>query len=281
MFDARVQIIECPRDAIQGIEKVISTQKKIDYINFLIETQLFDCIDFGSFVSPKAVPQMADTAEVLEGINPNFNTKLLVIVVNEKGADRAVSFDKIDYLGYPFSISESFQLRNTRQGIEESFEVLKKINDKTIVKNKETIVYISMAFGNPYGDHWSVDTVIENISRIKTLGISRFSLADTTGEADSNLVQEVFKKVSLCFPELEIGLHLHTKKEDSLDKIKLAYEAGCRKFEGAILGFGGCPFAQDSLVGNLPSEDLLREFRNLDESLILDIQSNFKRLINI
>ena len=254
-------LVDCPRDAIQGISKPISTEKKVIHLKNLIESEAFDWIDFGSFVSPKAVPQMADTVEVLKQLEiESKKTKLLAIVVNEKGAETADSFPEVSYLGYPFSISESFQKRNTNASIEESFSRLKNINEIAKNSNKELVVYISMAFGNPYGDFWSSQLVLDWIEKIEEFGIKEFSLADTTSEAKLEDISSLFEKCILQFPKARIGSHFHSKKEDSLSKIKAAFDAGCRKFDGAILGYGGCPFANDDLVGNIPSEDLLDFF---------------------
>jgi hydroxymethylglutaryl-CoA lyase len=272
-------LVDCPRDAIQGISFPISAQKKADHINKLLESGVFDWIDFGSFVSVKAVPQMSDTAEVLSLLDfSKKKTKLLAIVVNEKGAETASLFPEISYLGYPFSISESFQKRNTNAGIEESFSRLKNITEIAKSTDKELVVYISMAFGNPYGDSWSEELVIEWIGKIKALGIKEFSLADTTAEAEISDISTLFKKCIHEFPELRIGSHFHSKKEDSLLKIKAAYAAGCKKFDGALMGYGGCPFAKDDLVGNIPSEDLLDFFDRKTD--ILTLKSSFIQLIS-
>lgn len=272
-------LVDCPRDAIQGILHSISAQKKADHINKLLESEVFDWIDFGSFVSPKAVPQMADTSEVLKLLNfKNKKTKLLAIVVNEKGAETASHFPEITYLGYPFSISESFQKRNTNAGIDESLSRLKNISEIAKKAGKEVVVYISMAFGNPYGDIWNQDLVVKWIYKVKALGIKEFSLADTTAEAEISDITTLFTKCIHEFPELRIGSHFHSKKEDSLVKIKAAYAAGCRKFDGAMLGYGGCPFAKDDLVGNIPSEDLLDFFERKTD--ILALKNSFIHLIS-
>lgn len=274
-----ITLVDCPRDAIQGILHPISAQKKADHINKLLESEVFDWIDFGSFVSPKAIPQMSDTTEVLKLLNlKNKKTKLLAIVVNEKGAKTASLFPEVNYLGYPFSISESFQKRNTNAGIEESFSRLKKITEIAKNAGKEVVVYISMAFGNPYGDIWSQDLVVEWIRKIQALGIKEFSLADTTAEAEISDIITLFKKCIHEFPELRIGSHFHSKKEDSLLKIKAAYAGGCRKFDGALMGYGGCPFAKDDLVGNIPSEDLLDFFERKTD--ILALKNSFIHLIS-
>jgi hydroxymethylglutaryl-CoA lyase len=270
--------VECPRDAIQGMKEIISAEKKATHINNLIKSNLFDWIDFGSFVSPKAIPQMADTKEVLEKIVFG-STKLLAIVVNERGALEACRFDKINYLGYPFSISEKFQKRNTQSTIEESFEKLKRIVSISTMHTKITVVYISMAFGNPYGELWNKELVFKWIRKIADLGVSEFSLADTTGEANLLQIQELFESCLERFPDIRIGAHFHSEKKNSLDKIKTAFESGCRKFDGAFLGFGGCPFANNDMVGNIPTEDLLRFLKRGSEQQIVELQTSFQNMI--
>jgi hydroxymethylglutaryl-CoA lyase len=273
-----IVIVDCPRDAIQGIKKMISAEKKANHINLLLKSNLFDCIDFGSFVSPQAIPQMADTKEVLDQIELN-DTKLLVIVVNERGALEACNFDKITYLGYPFSISETFQKRNTQSTIQSSFEKLRTIVEISKKHSKIPVVYISMAFGNPYGEFWSMDLVLEWIKKIADLGVVEFSLADTTGEANLLQIKELFEACIQRFPGIRIGAHFHSEKSSSLDKIKSAFDAGCRKFDGAILGFGGCPFANNDMVGNIPTEDVLRYFNRGDDRQILELQTSFQNMI--
>lgn len=273
-----IVIVDCPRDAIQGMHQMISAEKKANHINNLIKSKLFDCIDFGSFVSPQAIPQMADTKEVLDKIVLN-HTKLLAIVVNERGALEACNFDKITYLGYPFSISEEFQKRNTQSSIEASFDKLKKIVEISYKHAKIPVVYISMAFGNPYGELWSKELVFEWIKKIAELGVVEFSLADTTGEANNIQIKELFEACIQKFPNIRIGAHFHSEKSSSLDKIKTAFDAGCRKFDGAILGFGGCPFANNDLVGNIPTEDLLNYFNRGSREQILELQTSFKNMI--
>jgi hydroxymethylglutaryl-CoA lyase len=279
MFNSNeIVIVDCPRDAIQGMKEMISAEKKANHINNLLKSNLFDCIDFGSFVSPQAIPQMADTKEVLDKIELN-NTKLLAIVVNERGALEACNYNKITYLGYPFSISETFQKRNTQSTIEASFEKLKKIVEISHKHNKIPVVYISMAFGNPYGDFWSKELVFEWINKIAALGVVEFSLADTTGEANYKQIKEMFETCILKFPNIRIGAHFHSEKSSSLDKIKTAFDAGCRKFDGAILGYGGCPFANNDLIGNIPTEDLLLYFNRATNQQISALQTSFKNMI--
>ena len=271
--------MDCPRDAIQGISHFIPTDRKAAYINQLIESSLFDCIDFGSFVSPKAVPQMQDTSMVIEQVIKKDNTKLLTIVANLKGAESASKFPTIDFLGYPFSISETFQQRNTGSSIKESIETIQSIQDLMARSNQQLVVYVSMGFGNPYGDFWNKDLVIHWIDKLKALGISNFSLADTTAEATPDCIKDVFSAVSDSFPTLELSIHLHSNSENANLKIDAAYAAGCRKFEGAVLGYGGCPFAKDELVGNIPSELLLQRFKRGSFEEINAIKKGFKTMI--
>lgn len=278
-FNQHIDLVECPRDAIQGIKHFISTDKKIAYINKLIQSNLFDCIDFGSFVSAKAVPQMQDTAAVVDGIEKANKTKLLAIIANERGAETAIAYDKIDFLGYPFSISETFQQRNANSTIEQSFQRVANIQEILAGKKQEMVIYISMAFGNPYGDSWNSELVMTWMERLKFLGIKRFSLADTTGESSPELVKELYGLVQKEFLEERISVHLHARFDTALSKINAAYEAGCRAFEGALMGYGGCPFAQDELVGNMPSELLINKFRSPSEDLILDLLRDFQELI--
>jgi len=278
----RIRLVECPRDAIQGISHhFIPTEKKIGYINQLIRSHAFDCIDFGSFVSPQAVPQMQDTARVLEGIEKSSQTKLLAIIVNEKGAESAKSLDKIDFLGYPFSISETFQQRNAHSTVEQSFQRIESIKNRMASGKQDLVVYISMAFGNPYGDPWSMELVLGWMEKLSELGISRFSIADTTSEASPESIKMLYTLVRHTFPDMELSLHLHSRPENALLKIEAGYNAGCRTFEGAMMGYGGCPFAQDDLVGNIPSEMLLRRFRNMDDNKIQTLLDGFQGMIKI
>lgn len=274
-----IKLVECPRDAIQGISHFIPTDRKVKYINQLILSGLFDFIDFGSFVSPKAVPQMKDTADVIEGLEKN-NVKLIAIIANEKGAEIGAEYQKIDYLGYPFSISETFQKRNTNCSINEAFETVK--NTKNILENKgsqELIIYISMAFGNPYNDPWNMGIVVNWIEKLHNLGICKFSIADTTSEASPEQINTVFGLLKTTFPELELSIHLHSRAESAAIKIGAAYDAGCRTFEGAMMGYGGCPFAKDELVGNIPSELLIDLYRKEEKEKTDILQNNFQRLI--
>ncbi|RYM32190.1 hydroxymethylglutaryl-CoA lyase [Brumimicrobium glaciale] len=258
-----LKIIECPRDAMQGITEFIPTTTKITYINELLKVG-FDTIDFGSFVSPKAIPQLRDTAMVLEKLDlSKTRSKLLAIVANERGAQDAATFEEIDYLGYPFSISETFQQRNTNTSIEGSISRLESIQDIAIKSNKKLVVYLSMGFGNPYGDAWDTETVLKWASRLnKEMGIDILSLSDTIGVSEPGTITSILNGIMPELPNAEIGVHLHTTPDTYQEKIKAAYDAGCRRFDGAIRGFGGCPMAKDDLVGNMPTEKMVEWFSN-------------------
>lgn len=256
-----IKFIECPRDAMQGIPILIPTEKKIKYIQSLLEVG-FDVIDFGSFVSPKVIPQMADTAEVLKGLDlTNTKSKLLAIVANTKGAMEACLYPQIDFIGYPFSISETFQQRNTNSSIGESFERVKEIALLTHESGKELVIYISMGFGNPYGDVFNVDIIHHWVEKIASHGVKIFSLSDTIGVATPELITEVFKGTVGYYNDLEFGAHLHSAPYNWLPKVKAAYKGGCRRFDVAIGGLGGCPLAKDELVGNLATEYFVNFFR--------------------
>lgn len=258
-----VKIIECPRDAMQGIETFIPTQTKVDYLNQLLKCN-FDTLDFGSFVSPKAIPQLRDTDLVLDGLDlTNTKTKLLAIIANERGAEQAVGFDQINYLGYPFSISETFQLRNTNATIEESWKKLEHIQNLTEKHNKTLVVYLSMGFGNPYGDEWNPDIVMEWSERLhKDLGITILALSDTIGCATPELVSSLFSEVIPALTEVEFGAHMHTTPEKVSGLLEAAHTSGCIRFDGAIKGFGGCPMAVDKLTGNMPTELMIDWFES-------------------
>lgn len=258
METTAIKLVECPRDAIQGIKHFIPTEKKIKYINLLLESNLFDTIDFGSFVSPKAIPQMADTAEVVRGLDlSKSKSKLLAIIANERGATEASQFEKISYLGYPFSISETFQVRNTNATIAESLERAKAIQEIAEKADKQLVIYVSMGFGNPYGDEWNAEIAIKWVDKLQKLGIKIFSLSDTVGVATPESITYLFENLIPKYPNLEFGAHLHTTPDTWKEKIDAAYNAGCRRFDGAILGYGGCPMAADELVGNMDSENLI------------------------
>ena len=249
----KLKLIECPRDAMQGLHDFIPTEVKIDYINNVLDCG-FDTVDFGSFVSPKAIPQMKDTAKVLEGLNTS-PSKLLAIIANERGANEAVLFERIDYLGYPFSISEEFQKRNTNATIEESFTRVEAIQNLAIKNNKELVLYLSMGFGNPYNEEWHPDIVTEWADKLYTkLDIKIQALSDTIGVGNPEIVKSVFETLIPSLPNVEFGAHLHTLPENAQSLIESAYIAGCRRFDGAIKGFGGCPMATDDLTGNMPTE---------------------------
>ncbi len=279
-MSTKVQLIECPRDAIQGITHFISAEKKISYINNLIASNLFEYIDFGSFVSPKAVPQMQDSLAVLQGLEKVNDTKLLAIIANIKGAEIVSKLPKIDFVGYPFSISETFQRRNLNATIAESYIQVESTMNLLSSNTQELVIYISMAFGNPYHEKWSKDLVLSWIEKLSNLGIKRFSIADTTSEAYPEQINTLFKELYINFPKLDFSIHLHSKVEDCLLKIEAAYEAGCRRFEGAFLGYGGCPFAKDEMVGNVPMELLLDRFRmSSPQSDMTKLMDDFQYLI--
>jgi hydroxymethylglutaryl-CoA lyase len=257
-----VKIIECPRDAMQGLHDFIPTDEKVRYINQLLKVG-FDTLDFGSFVSPKAIPQMRDTAEVLSRLELENNpTKLLAIIANERGAADAVQHKEIDYLGYPFSISETFQLRNTNATIEESLERVKAIQELCLQHDKKMVLYISMGFGNPYGDEWNVEIVQQWVDKLIELDIKIFSLSDTIGVSNPYNISYLFKNLIPTYPTIEFGAHLHTTPNTWFEKIDAAYNNGCRRFDGAIKGFGGCPMAKDELTGNMATENVLHYMLN-------------------
>lgn len=260
-MSTRIYLTECPRDAMQGIKEWIPTELKINYLNDLLACG-FDTLDFGSFVSPKAIPQMQDTAHVLEGLKES-ETKLLAIVANERGAEDASYFERIRFLGYPFSISETFQLRNTNATLDESLKRVDAINQICLKTNKELVLYLSMGFGNPYGDSWSSDLVAEWADRLnREFKVARLSLSDTIGAATPDIVYDVFKNVVGSFPDLTISAHLHAIREQAAGLTEAAFNGGCRYFEGAIKGYGGCPMAKDDLTGNMPTEIMLDWFQS-------------------
>ena len=256
----KVKIIECPRDAMQGIKSFIPTERKIAYIQSLLGCG-FDTIDFGSFVSPRAIPQMADTAEVLSRLDlSKSKSKLLAIVANVRGANEASIHQDIDYLGYPFSISENFQMRNTHKTIAQSIDILDEILEIAYATNKEVVTYISMGFGNPYGDPWSVEVVGEWTEKLANMGARILSLSDTVGTSTPEDISYLFEHLIPKYPQVEFGAHLHTTPSKWYEKVDAAYKAGCRRFDGAIQGFGGCPMAKDELTGNMPTEKMLSYF---------------------
>ena len=255
-----VKIIECPRDAMQGIRDWIPTKEKAQFIQSLLRCG-FDTIDFGSFVSPKAIPQMKDTSELLSLLDlSSTDSKLLAIVANVRGAQDAITYNEIDYLGYPFSISENFQMRNTHKTIAQSIETLQEILNLADSKNKEVVAYLSMGFGNPYGDPWDIDIVGEWTEKLSNMGVKILSLSDTVGSSTPDIITYLFSELITKYPSIEFGAHLHTTPTKWHEKVSAAYLAGCRRFDGAIQGFGGCPMAKDDLTGNMPTEKMLSYF---------------------
>jgi len=256
----KIKIIECPRDAMQGIKAFIPTERKIAYIQSLLRVG-FDTIDVGSFVSPKAIPQMQDSAAVLAGLElSTTKSKLLAIIANTQGAEAAAKQPAIQYLGYPFSISENFQMRNTHKTIAQSLVTLQEILDIAHTADKEVVAYLSMGFGNPYGDPWNVDIVGEWAQKLADMGVKILSLSDTVGSSTPDVIEYLFSNLIPKFPNVEFGAHLHTTPDRWFEKIDAAYKAGCKRFDGAIQGFGGCPMAKDDLTGNMPTEKMLSYF---------------------
>ena len=255
-----IKLIECPRDAMQGWKNFIPTEKKIEYINSLLKVG-FDTIDFGSFVSAKAIPQMADTKDVIKNLDlGNLGSKLLAIVANARGAEEASGFEQITYLGFPFSVSETFQQRNTNSSIQQSLKRVEEVQNICINRNKQLVIYISMGFGNPYGDPYSEQIVFDWVSKIVDLGVKTISLADTVGLAADYQVHEMVGYLVDALPDIEIGVHLHSKPGNWEDKLSSAVHAGCRRFDGALKGIGGCPMANDELVGNMNMELMIDYF---------------------
>ena len=266
MPNETVKLIECPRDAWQGLKKLIPTEVKAQYLRALIEAG-FKHIDAVSFVSPKAVPQMADSEKVLEQLNPPDDIEIIGIVVNEKGAERAIATEAVTTLGYPYSISETFLRKNQNQSRAESYKILKRIKKKTDESGLHMVVYISMAFGNPYGDPWDEDEVRQAMEKIAELKIRSVSLADTVGLATSILIGRVVRSVTADFGGYDIGVHMHGKRSDASTKLLAAYDAGCRRIDSAIGGLGGCPFAQDALVGNIATESVIQALQERNVEL--------------
>lgn len=255
-----IKLIECPRDAMQGLHDFIPSSTKAAYINQLLKVG-FDTIDFGSFVSPKAIPQMRDTADVLNQLDlSSTKSKLLAIIANTRGAEDAVKFNEISYLGFPFSISETFQQRNTNSSIEQSLKSIEEIQTLCVNNKKKLVVYISMAFGNPYGDVWNSEIVIEWTKKLADLSVEIIALSDTIGVSNPENISYLFKNIIPEFATVEIGAHLHTTPTTWHEKVDAAYQNGCRRFDGAIKGFGGCPMATDKLTGNMPTENLISYF---------------------
>ncbi len=268
-----IKLIECPRDAMQGLKEFVPTEMKAAYINQLLKVG-FDTLDFGSFVSPKAIPQMRDTVEVLGRLDiSGSRSKLLAIVANQRGARDAVQFDQISYLGYPFSVSETFQLRNTNASIEESVDRVKAIQELCVAHKKALVVYISMGFGNPYGDAWNVEIVQKWVDQLAEMGIKILSLSDTIGVSNPQSISYLFSNLIPPYPDVEFGAHLHTQPHNWEEKVRAAFENGCRRFDGAIKGYGGCPMAKDELTGNMPTENMLSFFDQAHEALAVDKQA--------
>ncbi len=266
-----MKIIECPRDAMQGLHDFIPTETKINYINLLLQVG-FDTLDFGSFVSPKAIPQMRDTAEVLAGLDLSTSSNLLAIVANVRGANDACQFDEINYLGYPLSISETFQQRNTNRSIDDAFNDLAEMQELAEDHEKTLVVYLSMGFGNPYGDAYEMDYVGEFVDRLDGMEVQVISLADTIGVSNPSNIQTLFESLIPKFPHIEFGAHLHSTPETIAEKAEAAYQAGCRRMDGAIKGFGGCPMAKDDLTGNMATEIMLDWFSNHSVETGLDMK---------
>ena len=265
-----IQVIECPRDAMQGVKEFIPTEKKAEYINMLLKVG-FHTIDFGSFVSPKAIPQMRDTADVLSKLNLDTTaSKLLAIVANQRGAEQASSFDEIEYLGYPFSVSQIFQQRNTNRSIEDSLVLVDEIQNLCVTKNKSLVVYLSMAFGNPYEEKWDVDLVVKWSRVLAQIGVRVLALSDTIGVSTEKTITPLFSGLIEELPEVTFGAHLHTTSQTWKDKVLAAYHAGCTRFDTAIQGFGGCPMAKDDLTGNMPTEKVLSFFNEQKEDANLN-----------
>lgn len=259
-----LKLIECPRDAMQGMHEFIPTTQKASYINLLLKAG-FHTLDFGSFVSPKAIPQMRDTAEVLNLLDMSAtNSKLLGIVANTRGAEDASSFGEISYLGFPFSISETFQQRNTNSSITDSLKTVEKIQEICVRSGKKAVVYLSMGFGNPYGDAWDAEITANWARKLREMGIEILSLSDTIGVATPESIDYLFSNLIKELPSVEFGAHLHTTPDTWLEKVESAYKAGCRRFDGAIKGFGGCPMATDKLTGNMPTEKMIGWFNEMN-----------------
>ena len=268
-----IKLVECPRDAMQGWPHFIPTDKKIQYINALLQVG-FDTLDFGSFVSPKLIPQMADTATVLQGLNlAGTKTKLLAIVANTRGAEQAVAFDEITYLGFPFSVSPTFQQRNTNSTMEQSLLRVQKIQELCLQHHKKLVIYISMGFGNPYGDAYTEAIVLYWVAKMVALGIDIISIADTVGLATGIQIKGIIQTIIPAYPGIEIGVHLHATSSNWKHKLDAALEAGCLRFDGALKGIGGCPMAGDTLVGNMDTELMIPYFIQQNKLFALNLQA--------
>ncbi len=279
-----VKLIECPRDAMQGLPDFVPTFQKVRYLNELLKVG-FHTLDFGSFVSPRAVPQMKDTAEVLEGLDlAGTDTRLLAIVANVRGAQDASGYEEIDYLGFPLSVSETFQQRNTNKSIEQAFGVVDEIFELCTERGKELVVYLSMGFGNPYDDPYSPQMVADFTGKLYERGISIVSLSDTVGSATNDLIRDLFMTLNSSFPDIEFGVHLHARPQDAGERIAAAYHAGCRRFDSALRGFGGCPMARDDLTGNVATETVLSFLQSAGENSGLNeeaLQQAFKESVQV
>lgn len=274
-----ITLVECPRDAMQGWPHFIPTDVKITYLNQLLKVG-FDVLDFGSFVSPKAIPQLADTKDVIQKLDlTNTSTRLLAIIANKRGAEEALPFDEISYLGFPFSISETFQLRNTNKSIAASLTEVEDIQRLCITRGKELVVYISMAFGNPYGDDYSAEVAIKWFGQLRSLGIKTIAMADTVGVADTATIQYIYSKLIPEFPDVQIGAHFHSTVQSWKEKIETAYENGCTRFDSSLKGIGGCPMAEDKLVGNIATENIIRWADEQNFLLQLDREALNKALL--
>ncbi len=277
------KLIECPRDAMQGIDTFIPTSLKASYINALLRVG-YDTIDFGSFVSPKAIPQMRDTAEVLSQLNlKEDSAHLLSIIANERGANQACSFDEIKYLGYPFSVSETFQQRNTNKSIDASLAEVEKIQALASKHGKEMVVYLSMGFGNPYGDEWSPEIVAKWAEKLNQLDVGILALSDTIGVSNPENISNIFTNMIEAFPTIEWGAHLHTHRGTAHEKLEAAFQSGCRRFDAAIKGYGGCPMAKDELVGNMPTEKVLsfmQEMKIPSDLNVLAFESAYNKALD-
>ena len=269
MMKPTISLVECPRDAMQGWKHFIPTEKKVEYLNALLKVG-FDVLDFGSFVSPKAIPQLADTKEVITQLQLNDKTKLLAIIANSRGAEEAVQYDEISFLGFPFSISETFQLRNTNKTIKQSLSEVEAIQNLCLQKNKELVVYISMGFGNPYGDDYSAEIAIDWVKKLTSLGIKTIAMSDTVGVAQPSNIEYIFHHLIPEFMNVSIGAHFHSSPTNWKEKIQSAYNKGCVRFDSAMMGIGGCPMAEDELVGNIATENLVGWCDNNGIALMLD-----------
>lgn len=272
-----ITLVECPRDAMQGWREFIPTEKKVQYLNALLKVG-FDVLDFGSFVSAKAIPQMVDTKEVLPQLQLTGNTKLLAIIANTRGAEEAAAYDEITYLGFPFSISETFQLRNTNKTIAESLTQVEEIQRLCVQHGKQLVVYISMGFGNPYGDEYSAEIAIKWVDKLAQLGIKTIAMSDTVGVADPKTIEYIFKSLVPEFKDVHIGAHFHSTPDKWQEKIQTAYDSGCLRFDSAMKGIGGCPMAKDDLTGNIATENLVAWAENNNISLNINKEAFFEAL---